>query len=65
MGITKNSGLNSNQIKLIAIIAMTIDHITWLLFPGCQKIWWVMGLHVIGNITDEQQKQCRVRTLFM
>lgn len=44
-------GLNSNQIKCIAIIAMTIDHITWLLFPGCQKIWWVMGLHVIGRLT--------------
>lgn len=44
-------GLNSNQIKLIAIIAMTVDHITWLLFPGCQKIWWVMGLHIIGRLT--------------
>ena len=44
-------GLNSNQIKLIAIIAMTIDHVTWLLFPGCQKIWWVMLLHVIGILT--------------
>lgn len=44
-------GLNSNQIKLIAIIAMTIDHVTWLLFPGCQKIWWVMGLHIIGRLT--------------
>lgn len=44
-------GLNSNQIKFIAIVAMTIDHVTWLLFPGCQKIWWVMGLHVIGRLT--------------
>lgn len=51
MDITKKSGLNSNQIKFIAIIAMTIDHITWLLFPGCQKIWWVMGLHAIGRLT--------------
>lgn len=47
----KKNGLNSNQIKLIAIIAMTIDHFTWLVFPGCQKIWWVMGLHVIGRLT--------------
>ena len=47
----KRKGLNSNQIKTIAIIAMTIDHVTWLLFPGCQKIWWVMGLHVIGRLT--------------
>ena len=51
MNIIKNSGLNSNQIKFIAIIAMTIDHITWLLYPGCQKIWWVMGLHAIGRLT--------------
>ena len=49
--MNKKNGLNSNQIKLIAIIAMTIDHITWLLFPGCQKIWWVMGLHIIGRLT--------------
>ncbi|MBR3150112.1 MAG: conjugal transfer protein TraX [Eubacterium sp.] len=44
-------GLNSNQIKMIAIVAMTIDHVTWLLFPGCQKIWWVMLLHAIGRLT--------------
>ena len=44
-------GLDSNQIKLIAIIAMTIDHVTWLFYPGCQKIWWVMLLHVIGRLT--------------
>ncbi len=51
MEATKKTGLNSNQIKMIAIIAMTIDHVTWLLYPGCQKIWWVMGLHVIGRLT--------------
>ena len=44
-------GLNSNQIKLIAIIAMTIDHVTWLLFPGFQHTWWVYGLHIIGRLT--------------
>jgi hypothetical protein len=47
----RTKGLNSNQIKVIAIIAMTIDHITWLLFPGCQKIWYVMLLHMIGRLT--------------
>jgi len=46
-------GLNSNQIKCIAIIAMTIDHITWLLFPGCQKIWWVMGKRSIMNTKNK------------
>jgi hypothetical protein len=42
---------NSNHLKLIAIIAMTIDHLTWLAFPGCQKIWYVMLLHIIGRLT--------------
>lgn len=51
MDTLKKYGWNSNQIKLIAIIAMTIDHVTWVFFPGCQKIWWVMGLHVIGRLT--------------
>ena len=27
-------GLSSNALKIVAIIAMTIDHVTWLLFPG-------------------------------
>lgn len=44
-------GLNGNQIKLIAIVAMTIDHLTWALFPGTQKVWYVLLLHVIGRLT--------------
>ena len=28
---------------------MTIDHITWLLYPGCQYLWWVIVLHGIGG----------------
>ena len=28
------SGLDSNALKLIAIAAMTADHIAWFLFPG-------------------------------
>ncbi|MBQ1349994.1 MAG: conjugal transfer protein TraX, partial [Ruminococcus sp.] len=43
--------LNANQIKLIAIIAMTIDHLTWALFPGLQTQWYVMALHIIGRLT--------------
>lgn len=43
--------LNSNHLKLIAITAMTIDHFTWLLFPGFQKIWYVLLLHIIGRLT--------------
>ena len=43
--------LNSNHLKLIAITAMTIDHITWLLFPGFQTTWYVILLHIIGRLT--------------
>ena len=43
--------LNSNQIKLIAILAMTIDHLTWALFPGTQAVWYVFAFHVIGRLT--------------
>lgn len=53
MDFPRNSkrSLNSNQIKLIAIIAMTIDHLTWVLFPGTQHIWYVYLLHVMGRLT--------------
>jgi len=43
--------LNANQIKLIAIIAMTIDHLTWTFFPGTQAVWYVFCLHIIGRLT--------------
>lgn len=43
--------LNSNQIKIIAIIAMTIDHLTWAVFPGTQAVWYVYLLHIIGRLT--------------
>ena len=43
--------LNANQIKLIAIIAMTIDHLTWAVFPGTQAVWYVFALHIIGRLT--------------
>ena len=42
---------NSNIIKLIAIIAMTIDHITWMLYPGYPKEIIPIVLHIIGRIT--------------
>lgn len=48
---TLKKHLNSNQLKLIAIIAMTIDHLTWALFPGLQRVWWIIGLHIIGRLT--------------
>ncbi|MDE7445359.1 MAG: conjugal transfer protein TraX [Lachnospiraceae bacterium] len=44
-------GLNGNQLKVIAIIAMTIDHLTWTMVPGYSRIWWVLLFHVIGRLT--------------
>ena len=43
--------LNSNALKLIAIAAMTIDHIAWLLFPGYSKEILPVAMHIIGRIT--------------
>ena len=45
------TGLNANQLKLIAIIAMTVDHLTWTLFPGYDSRWFVLLAHVIGRLT--------------
>lgn len=47
----KSRGLNANQIKLIAIVAMTVDHLTWTLFPGYNTEWYVILLHIIGRLT--------------
>ena len=43
--------LDANAIKLIAIVAMTIDHIAWTIFPGCSLNWKPELMHVIGRIT--------------
>lgn len=47
----RTRGLNGNQLKLIAIIAMTIDHLTWTIVPGYSRVWWVLLLHVAGRLT--------------
>ena len=30
---------------------MTIDHLTWAIFPGFQAVWYVFALHIIGRLT--------------
>ena len=42
--------LDSNMVKIIAIIAMTIDHITWMIYPGYPKEIIPITLHIIGRI---------------
>lgn len=43
--------LDSNSAKNIAILAMTADHIAWLLFPGYPRSWLPVILHTLGRIT--------------
>ncbi|NLJ70136.1 MAG: conjugal transfer protein TraX [Clostridiaceae bacterium] len=43
--------LNTNQLKLIAIIAMTIDHIADLFYPGFPAQPLPIALHLIGRLT--------------
>jgi hypothetical protein len=43
--------LNANQLKLIAIIAMTIDHIADVFYPGFPAQPLPIVLHLIGRLT--------------
>lgn len=43
--------LDSNMLKFIAIVAMTIDHIAWAVFPGYPDDALPIVLHIIGRIT--------------
>ena len=44
-------GLTANQIKLIAIFAMTVDHLAWTFFPGYDTRWFVLAMHLFGRVT--------------
>ena len=46
-----NMKLNAQQLKLIAIAAMTVDHIAWLIFPGYPREPLPLFLHTIGRLT--------------
>ena len=50
--------LNSNAIKLIAIIAMTIDHIAWAVFPAYSTDPWAIVMHIIGRLTKPIMWYC-------
>lgn len=51
MPLTEKNPLSSNAIKLIAIAAMTVDHIAWAVFPGYPKEFLLLLMHIIGRIT--------------
>lgn len=42
-------GLNGNQLKLIAITAMTIDHLAWTLWPGYSHNPAAIACHIMGG----------------
>jgi hypothetical protein len=46
----KTKYFNSNQLKLIALLAMTIDHVTSVIWSGYQNDWWLITLHLIGRL---------------
>ena len=43
--------LNSNHLKMIAIIAMTVDHAADLIFTGFPNHPIALALHIIGRLT--------------
>ena len=47
----KNKMLTANMLKIVAVAAMTLDHITWTLFPGYDQRTAILILHGIGRIT--------------
>ena len=47
----QKEGLTSHQLKLIAILAMALDHLVWTLFPGYSAQWYVILCHIIGRLT--------------
>jgi len=48
--VTKK-GFTGNQLKIFAIIAMAIDHVTSVVLPGYDHHeWWVILLHIIGRL---------------
>ncbi len=47
----KQKILNSNQLKIIAILAMTVDHIAWAVFPGYPVEALPLIMHIIGRLT--------------
>ncbi len=47
----KQGGFNANQLKIIAILAMTADHLVSVIFPNYPKDWWILGIHILGRLT--------------
>jgi len=48
--MTKTRGLSGSALKIIAIIAMTVDHSTWVFLPGYRTDALTLSLHIIGRL---------------
>ena len=46
---------NSNHLKMIAIMAMTIDHIADIIYPSFPANPVAIGMHIIGNKFEEAE----------
>ena len=57
--IKKRIGLNGNQLKVIAIIAMTIDHLAWVGIEEYSQAETPVQifLHCIGRLTAPRRWQ--------
>lgn len=42
--------LNANQLKIIAMLAMTVDHLAAVICPNYPTDWWIILLHIIGRL---------------
>lgn len=42
---------NANHLKLVAIIAMTVDHVCDLIYPGFPAEPGAMAMHLVGRLT--------------
>ena len=42
--------LNGNQLKTLALTAMTVDHMVSVMFPGYPTDWWLILLHLFGRL---------------
>ncbi len=44
-------GLTGNQLKLIAIATMTLDHLASVIWPNYATHWWLLCIHALGRIS--------------
>lgn len=46
----RKNGLNTGQLKLIAITSMTVDHLASVIWPDYPTDWWLVLLHIFGRL---------------